>query len=112
MKPLFSKVLFVAALLVRTAAYTASSQTTTLPDAHGAYFTGTPQGHLVMSGMEGDAQEEKSLLKVAVSEDQGRTFSPAVCVPATRGASTAHGECPPKVAFRADGTVVVMYRLS
>jgi hypothetical protein len=63
-----------------------------------------------MSWVQGEKEEESSIA-FAVSIDKGKTFGKAILVPGTQGVGTAHGECPPKIALRKDGTIFILFRV-
>jgi hypothetical protein len=82
-----------------------------ISNAHSPYLTTDPRGNLVMSWVSQCSNEEPALLKFAVSHDRGRSFQKAVTVPGSVGTGCAQGENPPKVAFKADGTIVAVFRV-
>jgi hypothetical protein len=82
-----------------------------IPDAHSTHLTTDHQGNLVLSWVKQNHPEAPGVLQFAVSRDQGRSFGQAVTVPLSRGASSAHGESPPKIAFKKDGTILALFRM-
>ncbi|CAN5831199.1 hypothetical protein BH24BAC1_BH24BAC1_41260 [soil metagenome] len=82
-----------------------------ISNAHSPYLTTDPEGNLVMSWVSQCSNEEPALLKFAVSPDWGRSFRKAVTVPGSVGTGCAQGENPPKVALKAAGTIIAVFRV-
>lgn len=75
--------------------------------AKGHYATKDQDGNIVLSWLE---EEDKSTsLLFSISRDGGQSFSPALEIPAAKGCTDGHGEAPPKVAFKTDGTMIAVY---
>jgi len=112
MKPIILLFLFLVLTLVpgfkTTRLEVSDSQS--IVNAHANYLTTDHKGNLVMSWVKGSIEEE-SIVAFAISTDKGKTFAQKIEVPATKGVSTAHGECPPKIAFKKDGTIYILFRV-
>lgn len=68
------------------------------------------RGNPVISWAEKDAKDLTVAFRFAVSEDGGRTFGKPVIVPVPPETKT-HAEGMPKIAFKADGTLLVVYEV-
>lgn len=77
-------------------------------DASCAYMTRNAQGELVVSWVESAPGAETGTFHYAVSADNGQTFSAAREV-ATATGIQPHAENLPKIIFRPDGEVIVMF---
>ncbi len=81
-------------------------------NAHSPFFTRDHKGNPVVCWLEQEEGAKEAVMYFAVSYDQGISFGKAVKIPASLGANPSGGECPPKVAFKKDGTIVAVYRKS
>ncbi|MDO1448203.1 sialidase family protein [Rhodocytophaga aerolata] len=86
------------------------SDAQTITQAHAPYLSTDHQGNLVMNWVQGE-KEEEGMVAFSISKDGGQTFGQTITIPATKGASDAHGEGAPKVAFKKDGTIFVLFRV-
>ncbi|MFD2885205.1 sialidase/neuraminidase family protein [Chitinophaga cymbidii] len=80
----------------------------TLRDASCAYMTRDTSGALVVSWVEQDEGVETGTFYYAVSADEGKSFSAAKKV-ATATGIQPHAENLPKILFRPNGEVIVMF---
>jgi hypothetical protein len=83
-----------------------------IASAAGTYLTTDPQGNLVMSWLHVEGTKDEGTVHFAVSRDKGKTFDKAIAIPGTKGAGAAHGECPPKLAYKKDGSLYVLFRIN
>lgn len=82
-----------------------------IENAHGVHVSSHHKGQLVMSWVTKESNAEEGIVRFAISSDKGKNFNIQVSVFGSKGASTANGECPPKVAFKKDGSILVFFRL-
>jgi len=78
-------------------------------------FASNPQatldnrGHLVLWWIQKEADSGDNIVAFARSTDQGNTFSDARTIPKSRGANGANGEGPPRLIFKDDGTILLLF---
>jgi hypothetical protein len=77
-------------------------------NAQGHYITRDNQGRVAVSWLESPGEEGKEELFFAIAP-VGSAFGTPVKVPGTEGADAAHGECPPELAWKKDGTLYVLF---
>ncbi len=73
------------------------------------YFTTDHRGRAVLAWSEQDQAAKTEHFYFATSPDGGKTWGAPVAVPVNEGPLSTHNEGMPKVAFRADGSVVAVY---
>jgi hypothetical protein len=101
-------ILFLCATWTVQAQYQTISNTKM--DATAPHFT---QNHLkqpVLSWIERDANGKVVRFAFAVSTDEGKSFGQPIDIPIVPGIS-GHAEGMPKVAFKADGTIMAAYEV-
>ncbi len=74
------------------------------------YLTSDQNNQPVMTWCEEDSTKKENLFFFSFSTDQGKTFSKPMRIPTPEGLGT-HTEGMPKVAFKADGTMLAAYQI-
>ena len=77
--------------------------------AYGQYLTTDHNNNPVISWIEEDKISGKTQLFFAISYNQGKNFSDPIKVSGSEGCHDGHGEGSPKVAFKKDGTILVVF---
>lgn len=78
-------------------------------------FASNPQavldnrGNIVLWWIQKEEQSGENIVAYARSTDQGKTFSEARIIPNSEGANGANGEGPPRLIFKNDGTMLLLF---
>lgn len=67
------------------------------------------QGQIVLWWIQKEEQSGENIVAFARSTDQGKTFSDATIIPKSLGANGANGEGPPRLIFKQNGTMILLF---